>query len=324
MSAGSIYPGLAGNSDVNVHNRSTTTAGGTSGKVDSILIPTTLNFSNEEVRFWNNLTFFFDRWWEPETERLTLPFCMFQVAQYSDTQQAEVSKKRVMVYQPPTKSGGSEAELVTDGGAMQVVVDNIVVQPKVYNMTLIVPSSPVGRWIKSRMQLQTYFQQVLEGFYDSLDDDTKNFMQSELTRMADTKAIMNEFISRTNVSLPNMTCADEDYGRNMANKNALDAMIEHGRIVMFKSWMGNDYKYGVITNKVAEKKGTEDGVWRVQVTFQEVPLLSLTPVTGVVKKADQGWVQGYTDNWGEVFGIKNMGTNMPAFQQEEASSESST
>lgn len=311
MTAGGIFPGREGNNDLEVHNRSAFSASG----VSTILVPTTLNFSNEEVRFWNNLTFFFDRWWEPETDRETLPFCMFQVANYSDAQQAELSKKRVMVYQPPSKEGSADAEVTDTAGAMQVVVDNIMVQPKTYNLSLIVPSSPAGRWIKSRLQLQRYLQQVLGGFSQSLDEATRSFMQGEMTRMADTMDIMRQYVSMSNIYMSNTRRAENDSGANMANKNSLDAMVERGRVLMFKTWMGNDYKYVVVTSKTAEKKGTEDGVWRVSLTVQEVPVLSLTPVTKDIGRPDKGWVQKYADTFGSAFGMPQMGTKMPAFAE---------
>lgn len=322
MAGGSVFYGQDGNTDTHVHNRSgfTASSSGSSGK--TILVPTMLNFSNEEVRFWNNLTFFFDRWWEPEPDRLTLPFCMFQIAQYSEAQQVELSNKRVMIYQPPNEAAGTDAELVTQGGAMQVVTDNVVVKPKTYNLTLVVPSAPVGRWIKSRMQLKTYLQQVLSGFESGLDENTVAFMQGEMNKVADTTDIMREFMAMANIQVPNINMAENDSGRNAINKNSLDAMCEHGRIIMLKTWQGSDYKYVVITDKTAEKKGTEDGVWRVSLRVQEVPLLSLTPVKGTASKATQGWVQGYTDRWGKVFGIKDMGTNLPVFAKGETTDES--
>ena len=308
MTAGSIFPGVDVNNDANIHNRSGFTASGT----PTIVVPTTLNFSNEEVRFWNGLTFLFDRWWEPEASRLTLPFCMFQVAQFSDAQQTELSKKRVMVYQPPN-AGKSDSELISRGGAMQVVVDNVLVHPKTYNLTLVVPSAPVGRWIKSRMQLKTYLQQVLSGFDSALDENTRAFMQGEMSKMADTQLYMKDFMNMGNITLPNTYMAENDTAANMANKNSLDAMCEHGRILMFKTWMGSDYRYFIITDKTAEKKGTEDGVWRVSLKCEEVPVLSLTPAPKVDKAANRGWVQGYTDKWGKIYGISNLGSDMPAF-----------
>jgi hypothetical protein len=106
-------------------------------------------------------------------------------------------------------------------------------------------------------------------------------------------------------------------GATMVNKNSLDAMFERGCVIQFKTWMGaTDYKYVLITNKVAEKKSLEDDVWRVELIVKEIPILSLTPIDDNLEKVNYGWMVRTVDRFGHfVMGMEEMSAQVPALEE---------
>jgi len=93
----------------------------------------------------------------------------------------------------------------------------------------------------------------------------------------------------------------------MVNKNSLDAMTESGKILTLKTWEGGDYKYVVITDKTAEKRGNEDKVWRVSLTCEELPVLNITPVQDETAQVDKAWVQEAVQSLGPLSGLRDYG-----------------
>jgi hypothetical protein len=112
-----------------------------------IMVPTVLNISRDELAYWQNITYLYNRDWYIEQDRVTLPFCFFHIMKMSEDWQNETSKKRVILYEPASeKDSGEDASNPVRVGVMQTIVDNIVLQPKTYRIEAIVPFQPVGRY----------------------------------------------------------------------------------------------------------------------------------------------------------------------------------
>jgi hypothetical protein len=59
--------------------------------------------STDALEYWNSLTCFYDRYWTPEPDKVTLPICTFSVTDISPVYSVETSKKRVLVYEQKEK-----------------------------------------------------------------------------------------------------------------------------------------------------------------------------------------------------------------------------
>jgi hypothetical protein len=260
----------------------------------------------------------FDKYWYPEADRLTLPFCFFHIMSYKERQQVETSKKRVILYTPPNEE--DEGEDVSDPirpGAMQTIVDNIVTQPQEYQMDLIVPFLPMDRTIQEN---HAAMDNLIGGFGDLVGD----MPEEALTWAMNKVSIVQDLLDKASAS---MRAQQRYLGGNdnntidwenrdavsgsdaMVNKNSLDAMI--GKIVTLKTWLGDDYKYVVITDKTSEKRSIEDRVLRVSLTCQEMPILSVSPVEGETEPISRPWVLNVVDSLGNLSG---MARTVPALE----------
>ena len=115
-----------------------------------IIVPTVLQMAADVLGYWTGMTCLYDRYWSAEeSSSVTLPVCLFHVKKITPAYSNEVSKKRVILYEPQGDSRISSKEM-SDGmrsGVMQTVVDNVVKNPKTYAMEIIVPFQPVGRYV---------------------------------------------------------------------------------------------------------------------------------------------------------------------------------
>ncbi len=316
MISGQFFPGTSPNRDTKVPVRSTVID---SSQPDAIVIPTLLSMQRDAISYWNNMTCFFDRWWAPSADIVTLPFCFFHVLKYSEIHNTEVSKKRVILYEPPNESSEETIETsILRHSAMQTVVDNIVVQPKSYKVELVVPFMPFSRYVNAGIQTVNMFKSTLNQWKQDAGDDltqgSLDLAQEQFSSVFSTTRLMQNAVNDQNGALM-QEAGEAINGSAQVNKNSLDAMI--GKIITFKTWMGNDRKYCLITNKTAEKRGTEDDVWRVSIEMQEMPILSLTPVRGRVDTAKRGWMVKTVNTQGAIFGYPRIAETIPAFTQQD-------
>jgi hypothetical protein len=175
---------------------------------------------------------------------------------------------------------------------MQTIADNIVIQPKEYKVSAVVPFMPFGSFAKMGAAVTDSEHGIMSLFSEVLDESSQLLMAQrmepllEQTRTVRT-ALGDNFLARqeSDTSLSDLISPER-----MINKNSLDAMFESGKLLAFKTWMGTECRYVVITEVSSEKRGLEDDVWRVNLSLSEMPVLSLTPVTGKISAlADQGW-----------------------------------
>ncbi len=282
-----------------------------------IIVPTVLGISRDSLAYWQSMTCFFNKQWFPERDRVTLPFCFFHIVKYSETHTVETSKKRVIVYEPQEAlQSVNVARDPVRPGLMQTIADNIVLEPKEYRLEVIVPFTPLGRYVRQGADVM---QSLFDTFIGALggkdmSSSSIDWMRTKINEEFTERAIsaIGEVSSIPGLAQNNFSALDSG---NMVNKNSLDAMFERGNILQFKTWMGQDYKYVVIVNKVLEKRGTEDDVWRGELTLRELPVLSLSRVTGATQAINRSWVMGMTNKLGALaFGKENVGFEVPAFR----------
>jgi hypothetical protein len=236
-----------------------------------IVVPTVIQMATDALEYWNNLTCFYDRHWTPDPDKVTLPICTFSVTDISPIYSVETSKKRVLVYEQKESESAVDMAKPMRNNSMRAIIDNSVKQPTIYNMEIIVPFQPVGRYmtegIKTISDMVAAMSDLLgSGLPGGFTDWWEGLFSSVFSQIK-TVGQAAESASK----LPNMNDA------SFINMNSLEAMAESCRTLCMKMWTGYQYKYVQITNMTSKKKGIEDDVFRVSLTLQEIPVLTLSP-----------------------------------------------
>jgi hypothetical protein len=211
---------------------------------------------------------------------------MFHVKKITPTFSNEVSKKRVILYEPAEDSR-TTAEKMADplrAGVMQTVVDNAVKNPRTYNMEIIVPFQPIGRYIsegvKTVSDMVTAFSDLLGGSTPGGFTDWWEGIFSSVFALLKTASTAAEFAGK----LPGMD------GVSYINMNSLEAMADSCRTLCMKMWTGYDYKFVMITNMTYDKDPKEDDVFRATLTLQEMPVLAIAkPSPLKINSIDRNW-----------------------------------
>jgi hypothetical protein len=251
-----------------------------------IIVPTMLQMAADVLNYWTSMTCLYDRYWSAEDDRITLPVCMFHVKKITSAFSNEVSKKRVILYEP-VEDGRTDAEKMSDplrAGVMQTVVDNVVKNPRTYNMEVIVPFQPIGRYIsegvKTVSDMVVAFSDLLGGSTPGGFTDWRGGIFSSVFSVLKTANTASEIAGK----LPGMD------GVSYINMNSLEAMADSCRTLCMKMWTGYDYKFVMITNLTYDKDPKEDNIFRATLTLQEMPVLTVSkPAEPRANKIDRNW-----------------------------------
>jgi hypothetical protein len=237
-----------------------------------IIVPTVLQMAADVLNYWTSMTCLYDRYWSAESSRVTLPVCMFHIKKITPTFSNEVSKKRAILYEP-VKDGRTDAEKMADplrAGVMQTIVDNVVKNPCTYNMEVIVPFQPIGRYISEGVKTISDIVAALSDLFGgSASGDAANWLDgvfSSAFSLLKTASTAAELAGK----LPSMN------GVSYINMNSLEAMADSCRTLCMKTWTGYDYKFVMITNMTYNKDPKEDNVFRAALTLQEMPVLAIS------------------------------------------------
>jgi len=259
---------------------------GKAGDKRSVILPTVLRVTTEEIQYWTNMTCFYDKYWTFEPNFSTVPISFMHITSVAETITAQGAEKRVIVYEAPeslNKAVGFDAERHSHPGYknnLEVIMDNVVVQPKQYQMEVIIPDSLIGPFHKQGLaRLDALMNYMTET--DVSVDVNYGFGKGDLVKgIGDTLRSAQVFLGAVEktANLADLILGAGGGSSQMAtiNKNSLEAMAKKGRVVLFKKWTGYDYSYGIITKVDIAKKPTEDGVYRGSITFQEAPILNIS------------------------------------------------
>jgi hypothetical protein len=237
-----------------------------------LVIPTILQTSLDIINWFTSITCLYNKHWYAEEDRVTLPIVFFHVTGISEDWQVTTSKKRVLLYEPDEEIDVAEAANPVREGVMQTIVDNRVVEPKTYNLSVIVPAQPLGRRFTEGIKTAT---DMVFGMLDIMGG-----LAGKVSGVSAARSILSLSLQGIGIvqhavdiqgKLPGMD------GASYINKNSLEAMIESGLILTMKMWTGFDYKFVMITGGHIEKKPAEDDVFRGTLQLQEIPVLTITP-----------------------------------------------
>jgi hypothetical protein len=257
----------------------------------TLIVPTAIQIAEDIMEYFTSMTCLYNRYWYAEQSRITLPVAMFHVKSITETWQNEVSRKRVIIYEPPNSQpdDGSLSDTLR-AGVMQAFMDNVVVQPKSYQMEVIIPFQPVGRYITDGVSNAIG---ILDGIISMFaENEILPVFQSIVSATRAVLGLMDPLVGIAN-KMP------DTGGIGTINKNSLEAMAESGKILTMKMWTGYHYKYVTITGMTVTKQPLEEGVFRGTLQLQETPILTMT----APKKPKAGGVtRDLTGALGKVLG----------------------
>lgn len=260
-------------------------AGPVNGSKTKVVIPTIIQTSSDFIDYWSSMTCLYDPLWvaDQNAEKVTLPIAYFHITGMREVGKTEVSKKRVLLYEPQVDNTADELSNAVRPSVMRSIMDNAVRDPKTYVINAILPYQPLGRYVTDGVSVVINTIGIftaLIGKYES------SFMRYFSNAMSVVMATANVMASAAEIvgKLPNMD------GVSFINKNSLEAMWENTHFLCMKLWTGYEYKFVMITNLEIEKKGNEDDVFRVNIEVQEMPVLTLTkPKRLTLDPIDRNW-----------------------------------
>jgi hypothetical protein len=241
------------------------------GKSLGVIIPTILQISKDAVAYWTNMTCLYDPYWS-ETEKITLPICMFHLTGFTEAWSNETSRKRVILHEEP-KTMAQMAETLRKS-AVDTAVDNVVKNPKTYSAEVIVPFLPVGRYVSAGVRGITDTIATITELASNGDPATRDSIVGSVE--AAFSVLGGLLKAGTDIVELIDLFAGSGGAAATLNKNSLEAMAESGRILCMKTWAGYDYKYVTITGMTIQKNPLEDDVFRASLQLQEMPILSVT------------------------------------------------
>ena len=239
------------------------------GSFTPVIIPTMVQMASDIMDYWMNMTCLYDPWHTVDSDKVTLPICMFHVKKIVPARTVEVSKKRVILYEP--QNDGKDYANTIRTGVMQTIVDNAVKQPVTYTMEIIVPFQPTGKYFTMGVK---FFQDLLHGFREffSGKNDTADSAWSgvdSIFSLATAAVHTANQAANMLAKLPGMG------GSSHINVNSLEAMSDSCRTLCMKMWTGLEYKFVMITGMTYDKQPVEDDVVRATLNLQEVPVLEV-------------------------------------------------
>lgn len=244
-----------------------------SGRAAGVLIPTAVQTSSDFLDYWSSLTCLYDPMWVPDDRRATLPVVFFHITGIRESGSTEVSKKRVILYEPQATDTANELAKVVRPSVLRSVADNAVRDPRVYNISAVLPFKPFGRYEKDGINIMFNTLSILASIVGWDDNAVVNGWGSAMAYANQVTALLGN-VANSIEKLPSLN------GVAYMNKNSLDAMWEASHFLCMKMWTGYEYKYVMITNVEVEKKGTEDDVFRLNLQVQETQVLTATRPAG--------------------------------------------
>lgn len=242
---------------------------------------TGVHFAKSMMNTINSITFLFDPNWESGvSEYPTFPIAFYHVKSIHEIKEAQISKKPMLFYNAQKSVSNNSVT----GGLLNVVADNIILQPKKYKMELLVPYQNLTL-LENNFTLQTpqvtavmnlvvggnTTEDTITPFYTFATPYVKFITDLLRSMLASDFTDVNSFISSV-MSTP-------DY-----NKNSLEAMMDNRAIVKMKLWNGWRYKYVAITSLDFSKDPAEDGVYQATMEVQEVPIMTIRNDSGLLTK----------------------------------------
>ena len=244
---------------------------------------TALKFAARTASLLRNLTFLYDANWSPDGSS-SLPFAFFHVTKQEEVIRNEVSHKRVLLH-----SFGNAHEY-SPTGALSVISDNIVPQPKVWRLSVLVPMCALLPFLEEVNERTETGLRFAATAIEGTSAGTSDVLNTAADGMAVIRLLLKLFSvapSIVNYVTQDLVSADvADY-----NRDSLEKMCHNRSILRMKEWSGWTYKYGVITNCSLSKEPLEENYYKGTIEFQEMPILTTNTVSVGAVSAVPGFIQ---------------------------------
>lgn len=232
--------------------------------VIDLRVVTALAFAENSLKRINQMSFFYDPNWvrqERAGAQESLPFAFIEVIKDDIVLSNEISKKRVILYEPDTSA--KDKRDTFRPSAMSIISDNVVTHPVVHNIECLIPYG--------------FITKIFTNVSDAVAVVTSVFNFSsdvQLTKAQETLALIQQIVHYAE-KFVGLASSFFPYDSNAYNINSIKAMHRNASIVKFKSWDSWDFKYGVLGPVRISKVGTEDDYVRCSLEFVELPILSI-------------------------------------------------
>lgn len=247
---------------------------------------TGVRFTKEMLRAVTSITFMYDPNWNIQNmDVTTLPVSFFQVAGMHEIMNSKVNTKELMFYSDSLIQNKPQAS----SGLLNVVADNIVIEPKQYSLDLIIPSTGVSV-MSSNFGYGT-LKNGSRAVFDwlSVNDDAGKTFGSIINGVNTSFAVLDEVLSvalKLNYASAGKL-AESIMNTPRYNVDSLEAMWRSRSILKLKTWEGWKYKYVSIVNLDINKEPDEDNNYRGKLVVQEIPIMTV-PTGFSVPKVNVG------------------------------------
>lgn len=242
----------------------------------SVRFITGIRYPKDMLMKLNNMTYIYDPNWNADNStKATLPVCFYHVKAFHEVCHAEVSQKKMLFYNSQYPSTSADPSL--NSGLLNVVADNITINPKSYKLDVVIPYHNLTLLDQSFV----YNTHTMRAIAEELSNTKSNVADA----MASWMELNSPYISFIKGLL--RTLVAQDYGTSVEdfifntvhqpdyNKQSLELMWKLRHIVKMKVWNSWEYKYVAINDIDITKESTEDGVYEATITVQEVPIVSM-------------------------------------------------
>lgn len=233
---------------------------------------TALKFATSPMRVLKGLTFMYNSNWSADGTA-ALPFAFFHVTKQEEVIRNEVSQKRIILNKL-TQSGYNTKNPT---GVMSVVSDNIVPQPKVWRLSVMVPMKALLPFLDEMLgRTEAGLAFASTALRGSGYSDVATVTDIAASGTAVIRLLTKLFDFGQSVALWVTSSVDMD---NVAdyNKLSLEKMAQDRSIICMKDWSGWTYKYGVITSVSLSKEPLDEDYYKGMIEFQEMPVLLTSP-----------------------------------------------
>lgn len=230
--------------------------------VNDMKITTMVKFTNDVIKRVTGMTFLYDPNWSPYQTGYpgdSLPFAFFEVVKINEVQHNEVSNRRILLYEEDDNSKATSDSMIRQS-VLQVVSDNVVVDPIQYKLEVLIPYGFITRLFGTVGEAIASVFALFEG----------GVQPSTFAISGALKMIVNyadKFMRIVDVFYPTTSAS--------YNRNSLMAMARNRSVLKMKSWDSWDYKYVIIKDINISKEGMDDNYFRGSIDLQEVPVLTI-------------------------------------------------
>ena len=243
---------------------------GRQGGVQPITVLTGLKYNASLVNMFNNCTFIYDPNWTYEEGNPTYPIAFFYTKSMTEQMSSQVAQKPMLFYNSEDNANTN----ATKGGLMNVVADNIIIQPKTYKLDVIIPAN--GSTLRNPSMSYASIADAMGFLYSRQQEITDTKLLKGISTVLQqidswsTTLLKGLYGAEINVSIvSNALMSQQDY-----NKNSIEYMWSNRRIIKMKMWNGWRFKYLVIKDFDVTKIGENGDFYEGTLTCQEVPILT--------------------------------------------------